>query len=51
MPRPRVGSNLDKPKDFKHTTKKLINTYLAKYKFSLISVINLLNSVGVMFFK
>lgn len=38
MPRPRVGSNLDKPKDFKHTTKKLINTYLAKYKFSLIIV-------------
>lgn len=38
MPRPRVGSNLDKPKDFKHTTKKLVNTYLAKYKFSLIIV-------------
>ena len=38
MPRPRVGSNLDKPKDFKQTTKKLVNTYLAKYKFSLIIV-------------
>lgn len=38
MPRPRVGSNLDKPKDFKQTTKKLISTYLAKYKFSLIIV-------------
>jgi len=38
MPRPRVGSNLDKPKDFKHTTKKLVNTYLAKYKFSLMIV-------------
>ena len=38
MPRQRVGSNLDKPKDFKQTTKKLVNTYLAKYKFSLIIV-------------
>ena len=38
MPRPRVGSNLDKPKDFKLTTKKLVSTYLAKYKFSLMIV-------------
>ena len=38
MPRPRLGSNLDKPKDFKQTTKKLVSTYLAKYKFSLIIV-------------
>ena len=38
MPRPRVGSNLDKPKDFKQTTKKLVSTYLAKYKISLIIV-------------
>lgn len=38
MPRPRVGSNLDKPKDFKLTTKKLVSTYLAKYRISLIIV-------------
>ena len=38
MPRPRAGSNLDKPKDFKQTTKKLINRYLSKYKIALIVV-------------
>ena len=40
MPRPgRVpGSNLDKPRDFKQTTKKLISMYLSKYKIALIIV-------------
>ena len=38
MPRPRPGTNLDKPKDFKQTAKKLINTYLSKYKVALIVV-------------
>lgn len=40
MPRPgkAPGSNLDKPKNFKQTTKKLISKYLVKYKISLIIV-------------
>ena len=40
MPRPGrgPGSNLDKPKDFKQTTKKLISMYLSKYKIALIIV-------------
>ena len=34
MPRPgkAPGSNLDKPKNFKQTTKKLISKYLVKYR-------------------
>ena len=38
MPKPKIGSNLDKPKDFKETTKKLMKKYLSKYKFRLIIV-------------
>ena len=40
MPRPgrAPGSNLDMPKDFKQTTKKLISKYLVKYKIALIIV-------------
>ena len=36
MPKPRVGTNLDKPKNFKQTTKKLISRYLSKYKIALV---------------
>ena len=43
MPGPMGGpmrgpSTTEKPKDFKKTTKKLINSYLAKYKIALIVV-------------
>ena len=43
MPGPMGGpmrgpSTTEKPKDFKKTTKKLINSYLAKYKVALIVV-------------
>ena len=38
MPKPRVGTNLDKPKNFKQTTKKLISRYLSKYKIALVIV-------------
>ena len=43
MPGPMGGpmrgpSTTEKPKDFKKTTKKLINSYLAKYKLALIIV-------------
>ena len=33
------GQTTEKPKDFKKTTKKLINSYLAKYKIPLIIVL------------
>ncbi len=36
---PRAGHTLDKAKDFKGTTKKLIKNYLAKYKIGLIVVL------------
>ena len=36
---PRKGQTLDKAKDFKGTTKKLIKNYLAKYKIGLIVVL------------
>ena len=35
----RRGPSTEKPKDFKKTTKKLINSYLAKYKVAIIVVI------------
>lgn len=35
---PRKGQTLDKAKDFKGTTKKLIKNYLSKYKIGLIIV-------------
>ena len=35
----RKGQTTEKPKDFKKTTKKLINSYLAKYKIPLIIVL------------
>ena len=35
----RRGQTTDKPKDFKKTTKKLIDSYLSKYKIGLIIVI------------
>ena len=35
----RRGQTTEKPKDFKKTTKKLINSYLAKYKIPLIIVL------------
>ena len=38
MPKPKLGSNLDKPKNFKGTTKKLVTKYLSKYKIALIIV-------------
>ncbi len=38
MPKPKLGSNLDKPKNFKETTKKLLTKYLSKYKIALIIV-------------
>lgn len=36
---PRKGQTLDKAKDFKGTTKKLIKNYLSKYKIGLIIVL------------
>ena len=45
MPGPMGGpmrkgqGTVEKPKDFKKTTKKLINSYLAKYKIAIIVVI------------
>ena len=45
MPGPMSGpmrkgqGTVEKPKDFKKTTKKLINSYLAKYKIAIIVVI------------
>ena len=42
MPRgpmgPKGRQSIDKPKDFKKTTKKLINSYLSKYKIALLVV-------------
>ena len=41
MPRPMGGpgkKSLEKAKNFKGTTKKLINEYLSKYKIALIIV-------------
>ena len=35
---PRPGQTTEKAKDFKGTTKKLINNYLSKYKIGLIIV-------------
>ena len=35
---PRPGRTTEKAKDFKGTTKKLINNYLSKYKIGLIIV-------------
>ncbi len=35
----RRGQNTEKPKDFKKTTKKLIDSYLSKYKIGIIIVI------------
>ena len=35
----RKGQTTEKPKDFKKTTKKLIKSYLAKYKIAIIIVI------------
>ena len=44
MPGPMGGpmrgrTSTEKPKDFKKTTKKLIDSYLSKYKIALIVVI------------
>ena len=36
---PRKGQTLDKAKDFKGTTKKLVKNYLSKYKIGLIIVL------------
>ncbi len=44
MPRPGKQVNLEKAKDVKGTTKKLITEYLAKYKIAFIVVI--LFSIG-----
>ena len=38
MPKPKIGQQLDKAKDTKGTTKRLINGYLGKYKIALIIV-------------
>ena len=39
MPGPRRNpAAVDKPKNFKKTTKKLISSYLAKYKIALLVV-------------
>ena len=38
MPRPRPGQQLEKAKDVKKTTKRLITGYLGKYKIALIIV-------------
>lgn len=38
MPRPRPGEQLEKAKDVKGTIKRLINSYLGKYKIALIIV-------------
>ena len=38
MGRPGRGPTLERAKDFKGTTKKLINNYLSKYKVGLIIV-------------
>ena len=35
----RRGQSTEKPKDFKKTTKKLIDSYLSKYKIGIIIVI------------
>ena len=35
---PRPGQTTEKAKDFKGTTKKLINNYLSKYKIGLIDL-------------
>lgn len=39
MGRPRAGQTLEKAKDFKGTTKKLIKNYLSKYKIGIIIVL------------
>lgn len=39
MGRPHAGQTTEKPKDFKKTTKKLIKSYLAKYKVAIAIVI------------
>ena len=38
MPRPKPGEQLERAKDIKGTTKRLINGYLGKYKIALIIV-------------
>ncbi|MBP3255126.1 MAG: ABC transporter ATP-binding protein [Clostridia bacterium] len=38
MPRPKPGQQLEKAKDVKGTLKRLINSYLGKYKIALIIV-------------
>lgn len=38
MGRPGGKTETEKPKNFKETTKKLINGYLSKYKLALIIV-------------
>ena len=38
MPRPKPGEQIEKAKDIKGTTKRLINGYLSKYKIALIIV-------------
>ena len=38
MPRPHPGQQLEKAKDVKGTTKRLIKDYLSKYKVALIIV-------------
>ena len=38
MPRPKPGQQIEKAKDIKGTTKRLINGYLSKYKIALIIV-------------
>ena len=35
---PRLRQTTEKPKNFKATTKKLITTYLSKYKIALLVV-------------
>ena len=39
MPRPKPGQQLEKAKDIKGTTKKLVSNYLSKYKIALIIVL------------
>ena len=35
----RPGANIEKPSDFKGTTKKLLKNYLSQYKIALIIVL------------
>ena len=39
MPRPKPGQQLEKAKDIKETTRKLVSNYLSKYKIALIIVL------------